>query len=138
VFKPHAESVSKAQPLEGARVLVAEDEPFLALDIVRMLMKAGATVIGPALSAERALELAIRENLSCGVLDVALRDGLVFPAARALRNKGARIVFHTGQADPASLKRDWPDAQVLVKPCPLRLVVPAVYAACSCPVTDRV
>ncbi len=130
--------MSKAQPLEGARVLVAEDEPFLAFDIMRVLMEAGAAVIGPALSAERALELAIRENLSCGVLDVALRDGLVFSAARALRNKGAGIVFHTGQADPAGLKWDWPDAQVLFKPCPLLLLVPAIHAACRGPGTADV
>ena len=116
--------------MEGARVLVAEDEPLLALDIMRVLMEAGASIIGPALCLERALELAIAEHLSCGVLDVKLRGGLVFPAAQVLRKKGAGIVFHTAQIDPERVKRDWPDAEVLFKPAPLRLLIPAVQAAC--------
>ena len=58
-------------PLQGTKVLVAEDDPILAFDIMRELMEAGADVVGPALSVARALELAEQENLSCGVLDVA-------------------------------------------------------------------
>ncbi len=122
--------MSKAQPLVGARVLVAEDEPLLAFDIMRVLMEAGAAIIGPAFCVERSLELAIAEQLSCGVLDVRLRDGLVFPAADVLRWKGAGIVFYTGQIDPSSLMRDWPGAPVLLKPAPVRLLIPAVLAAC--------
>ena len=123
--------MSEDRSLKGARILVAEDEPLLAFDIMRVLMKAGAAIIGPALCVERALELAIAEDLSCGVLDVRLRDGLVFPAAHVLREKGAGIVFHTGQSDPDGLKRDWPGAEVLFKPAPLRLLIPAVLTACS-------
>jgi len=124
-------ALSRARPLKDARVLVAEDEPLLAYDIVRVLMKAGAAIIGPAFSAERALELAIAEQLSCGVLDVRLRDGLVFPAAYVLRQKGAGIVFYTAQCDPEAPKREWPDAEVLFKPAPLQLLIPAINAACS-------
>ncbi len=122
--------MSKALPLEGARLLVAEDEPLLAFDIMSLLMEAGAEIVGPALSLERALELATAEHLSCGVLDVRLRDGLVFPAAHVLRERGAGIVFYTCQFDPEHLKRDWPDAEVLFKPAPLRLLLPAVITAC--------
>jgi DNA-binding response OmpR family regulator len=95
----------RARPLKDARVLVAEDEPLLAYDIVTILMKAGAAVIGPAFSAERALELAKAEQLTCGVLDARLRDGLVFPAACVLRQKGAGIVFYTAQYDPEAKAR---------------------------------
>jgi two-component system, response regulator PdtaR len=122
--------VSKDRPLEGTRVLVAEDEPVLAFDMMNVLMRAGAVVLGPAMSLERALELALAEKVHCGVLDVSLRDGLAFPAAQVLRDKGAGIVFHTGQYNPELLKRDWPDAEVLTKPAPLGLLIPAVEAAC--------
>jgi len=98
--------------------------------MMRVLLMAGAQVIGPAMSLERTLELALAENPSCGVLDVRLRDGLVFPAAHLLRARGAGIVFHTGQIDPEGLKRDWPGTEVLFKPAPLRLLIPAVLAAC--------
>jgi DNA-binding response OmpR family regulator len=122
--------VPKAKSLQGARVLVAEDEPILAFDIVRILVEAGAAVTGPAFSVERALELAIAEHVNCGILDVALRDGLIFPVAHALKGKGAGILFYTGHAEPEELKRDWPDAGVLLKPAPPRLLIRAVSVIC--------
>ena len=122
--------MSKDQPLQGARILIAEDEPLLAFDMMNVLLNAGATVIGPAMCLERTLELALAETLNCGVLDVRLRDGLVFPAAQLLRERGTGVVFHTGQMDPEGLRRDWPGAEVLTKPAPLRLLIPAVLTAC--------
>jgi hypothetical protein len=62
---------------------------------------------------------------------VKLRDGLVFPAARILRDKGAGIVFYTGHHDPEGLKQDWPQAHVLLKPAPLHLLMRAVIEACA-------
>jgi hypothetical protein len=75
------------------------------------------------MSAETALELAAAEFLSCGVLDVYLRDGLVFPAAEVLKQKGAGLVFYTGQADADRIKLEWLDAEVLAKPAPLEAAV---------------
>jgi DNA-binding response OmpR family regulator len=123
--------MSTDKPLEGRRILVAEDDPLLAFDLIGLLLKAGAQISGPALSLERALELARAEPLDCGVLDVKLRDGLVFPAARILREKGAGIVFYTGHHDPEGLKQDWPEARVLLKPAPLHLLMRAVIEACA-------
>ncbi len=122
-------SIETDKPLSGARILVAEDDPVLAFDIIGVLMKAGAQIAGPALSLERTLELVNTEQLNCGILDVQLRDGLVFPAARILLDKGAGIVFYTGYYDPEALRREWPTAQVLVKPAPLGVLVAAVVAA---------
>jgi DNA-binding response OmpR family regulator len=121
--------MSTDKPLEGRRILVAEDDPLLAFDLIGLLLKAGAQISGPALSLERALELARAEPLDCGVLDVKLRDGLVFPAARILREKGAGIVFYTGHHDPEGLKQDWPQAHVLLKPAPLHVLMRAVIEA---------
>ena len=123
--------MSTDKPLEGMRILVAEDDPLLAFDLIGLLLKGGAQISGPALSLERALELARAEPLNCGVLDVKLRDGLVFPAARILRDKGAGIVFYTGHHDPEGLKQDWPQAHVLLKPAPLHVLMRAVIEACA-------
>ena len=82
-------------PLRGARVLVAEDEPIIAFDVASILIEAGAVILGPAFSPERAIELATERDPACGVLDVNLRDGLVFAVAQILRRKGAGIVFYT-------------------------------------------
>ena len=36
------------RPLESQRILVVEDDPFIALDLQSILETAGATVVGPA------------------------------------------------------------------------------------------
>jgi DNA-binding response OmpR family regulator len=116
--------------LHGSRVLVVDDDPFIAFDIVKTLRDAGADIIGPAMSVARALEFATTEDFDCSVLDVKLGDGLVFPAASILRQRGAGLVFYTGQYDLEDLKRDWPAAQVLLKPATPKQLVQAVKAAC--------
>jgi CheY-like chemotaxis protein len=124
------------KPLQGARVLIAEDNPILAFDIVSLLRDAGAETWGPAKSLRDALLLAECSPLDCGLLDVSLSDALVFPAAEVLRNRGINIIFYTGYGDPDRLKRDWPTAQVLIKPVPPQLLVQAIVAAC-CPAGPR-
>ncbi|MGA7329874.1 MAG: response regulator [Rhodomicrobium sp.] len=104
------------KPLQGVKVLVAENEPVIALDIMNELSQAGADVVGPATTAACALAFAAKEDLNCAILDVQLRDGLVFPAAELLRQKGAGIVFLTGYVDIEELKSNWPSAKVLMKP----------------------
>jgi DNA-binding response OmpR family regulator len=117
--------------LQGRRVLVVEDDAFVAFDIMKPLREAGAEVLGPAFSLGRALELATSEDLDCAILDVILRDGSVFPAARLLRQRGAGLVFYTGRFDLGRLKLAWPGAQVLLKPASPNLLVQATRAACS-------
>ncbi len=124
-------SAALNKPLSGKRILVAEDDPLLAFDITGLLLKAGAWIAGQALSLVRALELAQAEHLNCGILDVRLRDEIVFPAARILRDKGAGIVFYTGQDDLRCFAGLWPQAQVLMKPAPLHVLMRAVIAACE-------
>ncbi len=117
---------ASGQPLQGASVLIAEDDAILAFDLGITLQKAGARILGPALTLAHTLSLAQTTPLSAAVLDVSLRDETVFPAALALKGRGVGIVFYTGYAYVDQLKRDWPDAQVLTKPTPARLLVRAV------------
>jgi DNA-binding NtrC family response regulator len=118
------------KPLQGAKLLFVEDEAILALDMINMLLDAGAEVVGPVLSVKRAVELAESQTIDCGFFDVTLKDGLVFPAAEVLRQKGAGIVFYTGQADLEAIRQDWPEAKVLQKPAPLAALMQAVIEAC--------
>ena len=116
--------------LLGKRVLVAEDDVFAAFDIMKTLREAGAEILVPAMSLARALEFAT-EDLDCAVLDIMLRDGPVFQAARLLRQQGVGLVFYTGYFDLDRLNREWPGAQVLLKPASPNLLVQAVRAACT-------
>jgi DNA-binding response OmpR family regulator len=124
-------SSSEDRPLEGARILVAEDDAILAFDLGITLQKAGAKILGPALTLAHTLSLAQTSPLSAAVLDVSLRDAEVFPAAHALRERGVGIVFYTGYAAVEALRRDWPGAQVLTKPTPARILIQAVRFVCS-------
>ncbi|MFY9876933.1 MAG: response regulator [Rhodomicrobium sp.] len=117
------------QPLQGARILIAEDDAILAFDLGIVLQKAGAEILGPTLTLSHALSLAQTTPMSAAVLDVSLRDEEVFPAAQALQGRGVGIVFYTGYAAVDQLRRDWPDAQVLTKPTPARVLVEAVRRA---------
>ncbi len=118
------------QPLHGARILIAEDDAILAFDLGITLQKAGAQILGPTLTLAHTLSLAQTAPMSAAVLDVSLREEEVFPAAHALKNRGVGLVFYTGYAGVESLKRDWPEAQVLTKPAPVRLLIQAVCRAC--------
>lgn len=83
--------------LAGRRVLVVEDEYFVADDIARALKRAGAQVVGPVPTFEQALGLiASGEPPDCAVLDINLRGDTVFPVADALRERGVPFVFATG------------------------------------------
>lgn len=56
--------------LEGARVLVLEDEFYLADDLARALREKGAEPVGPVSSVKQAEELVAREHLDGAILDL--------------------------------------------------------------------
>jgi CheY-like chemotaxis protein len=83
--------------LEGRRVLVVEDEYFIADDIARALRGLGAEVVGPAPDPENAFRLIdSAERIDLAVLDINLQGEPVFPVADALRSRGVPFVFATG------------------------------------------
>lgn len=84
--------------LLGRRIMVAEDEYVIALDLVMYLQDAGAEVIGPANSVENGLAL-LRETegeLDAAILDINLRNEYVFPLADKLAGLGVPYIFATG------------------------------------------
>ena len=85
--------------LAGMRVLVAEDETPLAMEIVEVLREQGCIIVGPVAKLEDAVAAAQREPLDWAILDVNLRGGHVFPAAEALLRRGIGFVFATGYED---------------------------------------
>ena len=88
-------SASQAH-LINRRVLIVEDEYFIADDIAQVLEKAGAAVVGPAPTREAALALLTSERVDIAVLDIELHGELVFPVADYLRARAIPFIFATG------------------------------------------
>ena len=120
------------KPLSGARILIAEDNAIQAFDLKTSLEKAGAEVIGPAGTLAQALALAESAPLTCAVLDIILRRESVFPAAQLLKERGMPMIYLTGSSDLASLRRNWPQAQIVTKPASVELLVQAICRSKPC------
>ncbi|HWL81391.1 MAG TPA: HWE histidine kinase domain-containing protein [Roseomonas sp.] len=83
--------------MRARRVLLAEDEPLVAMELETQLQALGFTVVGPAATLQEALRLASEEVLlDAAVLDVNLRGQAVFPVADLLVRRGVPVVFATG------------------------------------------
>jgi CheY-like chemotaxis protein len=96
-------SANPQPSLSGRRVLVVEDEYFLADDLSRALTQLGAEVIGPVPTRKEALALlAAAGKVDLAVLDINLEDEAVFPVADALAEQGVPFLFATGY-DQASI-----------------------------------
>lgn len=80
----------------GKRILVVEDEYFIADGLSRHLKTSGADVLGPVPTVADALHLIGTEPLNGAILDIKLRDDLAFPVADALIERNVPFVFATG------------------------------------------
>jgi len=100
--------------LAGLRILVVEDEALVALMIRDLLMDAGATVIGPAVTAAEGLALVREERIDGAVLDYRLADGTSLPVADALAARGVPFLFASGY-DARAIDRRYTQAPRLSK-----------------------
>lgn len=80
---------ARSPDLAGRRILVAEDEGLIALDIQDMLERWGCAVVGPAATVAAALALIENDHPpDAAILDVHLNGETSEPVARALHSKG--------------------------------------------------
>ena len=83
--------------LLGRRILVVEDEFFLADDLRQILRGQQAEVLGPVGTIANALKLiSDDEAIDCVVLDVNLCGQVAYPISAALRRRRIPFVFTTG------------------------------------------
>ena len=89
--------MSEPNLLFGRRVMLVEDEYFIADDLTKALQKVGAEVIGPVPAVGKALSLlASDQRIDAAVLDINLQGEAVFPIADALVERGIPFAFATG------------------------------------------
>ncbi len=78
-----------------SRVLLAEDDAVVAIDLASELEAAGMVVSGMASSLAGTLELIDAATPDIALLNVRLRDGVSFPAARRLKALNVPFAFLT-------------------------------------------
>lgn len=111
--------------LSGARVLVVEDDYYLALDTQRALQQAGAVVLGPCPDERTALQVIEHDSPGYAVVDINLGQGPAFTVATALQGRGVPFVFVTGY-DDVVIPAAFSEVARLRKPVELRQVVRAI------------
>ena len=89
------------------RVLIVEDEFFISLDTKRLLDGLGHIVVGIAVSADEAVNIAGRERPDVVLMDIRLtgpRDGI--DAAQEIYSRlGVGSIFVTANTDPQTRAR---------------------------------
>ncbi|MBN8808250.1 MAG: response regulator [Sphingomonas sp.] len=100
--------------LAGKRILVVEDEYFIASDLKAALTRADAIVVGPAGNLDRALALAEGE-VDAALLDVNLEGSFSYAIADRLAARDVPYLFLTGY-DSWALPDAYRDAPRAAKP----------------------
>ena len=123
-------ATENSAPLAGLRVLVVEDDYFIADEICTTLRDGGAEVLGPSPDIERGLDVVRSERLDCAVLDINLHGALAFNLASELRKRGTPSIFATGY-DQSVLPSAFSDSVRLEKPVNLSELLRAVQSLCA-------
>jgi len=121
-------------PQQPRRVLIAEDEALIRMDLAEMLGEQGYEVVGQAADGARAVELAEELRPDLVILDVKMPvlDGIA-AAERIAARRIAPVVILTAfsQRDLVERARDAGAMAYLVKPFEPGDLVPAIEMAVS-------
>ncbi len=111
--------------LKRKRILVAEDNSWIAAELVQAIADHDGIPLGPAAHNIEALAL-IDEAPDGAILDGNLIDGPITPVALALLERSVPLVVFTGLGLPADLQQVHPTIRVILKPSPCFAVVHAL------------
>jgi CheY-like chemotaxis protein len=98
--------------LRGRRVLIVEDEYFLAMDLAERFEDLGVEVVGPAATVGDAIALLKAQQVEGAVLDINVRGQRVYPVADILKQRNVPFVFTSGYSSELE-----PDAYASIPRC---------------------
>jgi DNA-binding NtrC family response regulator len=88
-----------AHTLSNRRILIAEDEGLIALDLESILLGFGCEVIGPLSELDEIVAAIRSETLDGALLDVNLRGRQVFEILPEFLSRGIPVVLTSGYDD---------------------------------------
>jgi two-component system, response regulator PdtaR len=126
------QQTSIEKPIEKIRILVAEDETIIRLDLVEMLTEAGYEVIAQAENGAIAIELAKEHKPDLAILDVKMPevDGIT-AAEQIISISPVLMLTAFSQRELIERARDAGVMAYVVKPFSINDLVPAIEIAIS-------
>ena len=114
------------------RILVAEDEALIRMDLVEMLQEAGYTVVAQAANGEEAIALATEHRPDLAILDVKMPilDG-ISAAEKIISIAPVLMLTAFSQRELVERARDAGVMAYVVKPFTIGDLVPAIEIAIS-------
>ncbi|MFM9849410.1 MAG: response regulator [Hyphomicrobiaceae bacterium] len=103
MYSQHGAVAPDTEQTERRRILVVEDEPFVALQLQTDLEGEGHEVIGPASSLAQGLKLAQSEGLDAALVDIRLGGDTSATIADQLLARQIPFAFATGYSDSSML-----------------------------------
>jgi len=123
---------SKSSTSPATRILVAEDETLIRMDLVEMLTEAGYEVIAQATNGEEAIALANEHKPDLAILDVQMPvlDG-ISAAEKIITIAPVLMLTAFSQRELVDRARDAGVMAYVVKPFTISDLVPAIEIAIS-------
>ncbi len=117
---------------KAVRILVAEDEALIRMDLVEMLQEAGYEVIAQATNGEEAISLALEHQPDLAILDVKMPvlDG-ISAAEKIIATAPVLMLTAFSQRELIDRARDAGVMAYVVKPFTIGDLVPAIEIAIS-------
>ena len=113
----------------GRRVLIVEDDYFIADEVADHFMRQGAIILGPVGSVDDAMSLvSATAGIDAALLDINLHGEMAYRIADALIERGVPFVFATGY-DRAVIPDRYADVPRCPKPVAYRDVAKALHVA---------
>ena len=116
----------------SVRILVAEDEALIRMDLVEMLQGAGYEVVAQATNGQEAIDLAIEHKPDLAILDVKMPilDGIT-AAERIIQIAPVLMLTAFSQKELVDRARDAGVMAYVVKPFTIGDLMPAIEIAIS-------
>jgi two-component system, response regulator PdtaR len=127
-----SQELSRATSGLGARILVAEDEAIIRLDLVEMLTEAGYSVVAEATNGVEAIALAKTHKPDLAILDVKMPELDGISAAEQIIDIAPVLMLTAfSQRELVERARDAGAMAYVVKPFSISDLVPAIEIAIS-------